>query len=89
MCSPRHHVRLPACRWVVVPPADRFKLQSLDAQVWLALNGLLTEPACRAKYRWDQWRRERLGSLKRHLNELLLDQLPPLTVRAMRYDQEE
>jgi hypothetical protein len=46
--------------------------------VWLALNSLLVEPRCRAKYAPDEWRRERLLGLKRHLHELLLDQLPVL-----------
>jgi hypothetical protein len=33
---------------------------------------------CRAKYHADEWRRDRLLALKRHMNELLFDQLPVL-----------
>jgi hypothetical protein len=52
----------------------------LPTQVWLAVNNLVVEPRCRAKYGADEWRRDRLLSLKRHMNELLFDQLPVLKV---------
>lgn len=45
-------------------------------QVWLALSNLLVEPQCRAKYGCDEWRRDRLLTLKRFMNELLFDQMP-------------
>lgn len=47
-------------------------------QVWLALNNLLVEPKCRAKYELDEYRKEALYRLKRYMNELLFDQLPVL-----------
>lgn len=65
-------------RWAAVAPADRFKITQTDGQVWLALTNLLVEPRCRAKYGMDEFRREKLLGLKRHLNELLFDQLPVL-----------
>lgn len=43
--------------------------------MWLALTNLLVEPRCRAKYGMDEFRREKLLGLKRHLNELLFDQV--------------
>ncbi|GLC39562.1 hypothetical protein PLESTB_001626800 [Pleodorina starrii] len=65
-------------RWVAVPPADRLKITQTDGQVWLAVTNLLVEPRCRAKYGMDEFRRERILGLKRHLNELMFDQLPVL-----------
>ncbi|KAL6764744.1 hypothetical protein V8C86DRAFT_1823479, partial [Haematococcus lacustris] len=64
--------------WRVVEAADRLRITQADGQVWLALNNLIVEPQCRAKYAADEWRRERLGGLRRHMNELLFDQLPVL-----------
>ncbi|KIZ06797.1 hypothetical protein MNEG_1153 [Monoraphidium neglectum] len=64
--------------WQVVEPADRLQLALPDAQVWLALHNLLLEPACRAKYDPDEYRREALQKLRRHMHEPLLDQLPVL-----------
>jgi len=45
-------------------------------QVWLTLNNLVVDPKCRAKYGFDEWRRDRLLTLKRFMNELLFDQMP-------------
>lgn len=42
--------------WQAVPAADRLRLGQYDAQVWLALNNLLVEPTCRAKYDLDEFR---------------------------------
>ena len=67
-----------ANEWQAVAPADKLLLSSLDAQVWLSLNNLLVEPCCRAKYELDEYRRNALLRLKRHLHEVLLDQLPVL-----------
>lgn len=47
--------------------------------MWLCLNNLLVEPRCRAKYGSDEWRRDRILTLKRFMNELLFDQLPVRT----------
>ncbi|GLI58538.1 hypothetical protein VaNZ11_000280 [Volvox africanus] len=64
--------------WVAVPPADRLKITQTDGQVWLAVTNLLVEPRSRAKYGMDEFRRERILGLKRHLNDLMFDQLPVL-----------
>lgn len=47
-------------------------------QVWLTLCTLLVEPKCREKYSLDDYRRERILSLRRYFNEILFDQLPIL-----------
>ncbi|WIA29347.1 hypothetical protein OEZ86_011852 [Tetradesmus obliquus] len=74
-------------RWQVVPPADRMKITQLDGQVWLSLVNLLVEPACRAKYDPDEYRRGCLLKLQRHLHELLMDQLPVLRQLARVLDE--
>ncbi|GBF95610.1 hypothetical protein Rsub_08592 [Raphidocelis subcapitata] len=65
-------------RWQAVAPVDRLKLTQADGQVWLALHNLLLDPACRAKYDPDEFRRAALQRLRPHLHDALLDQLPPL-----------
>jgi hypothetical protein len=44
--------------------------------VWLSIANLVVEPKSRAKYRFDEWRKDRLLTLKRFMNELLFDQMP-------------
>lgn len=46
--------------------------------MWLALNNLIVDPNCRAKYVLDDTRKDTLFRLKRFMNDLLLDQLPVL-----------
>jgi len=65
-------------RWQVMPPEDRLKLCKADAQVWIALYNLITDPKCRGKYRYDDFRRETVTRLQRHFNEVLFDQIPML-----------
>ncbi|GFR49693.1 hypothetical protein Agub_g11843 [Astrephomene gubernaculifera] len=65
-------------RWAAVAPSDRLRLCQSEGQVWLAVTNLLVEPRCRARYTLDEYRRERILGLKRHLNEIMFDQLPVL-----------
>ncbi|KAL4451614.1 hypothetical protein ABPG75_007276 [Micractinium tetrahymenae] len=64
--------------WQAVPPEERYRLTQQDGQVWLALHNLLADSAARSKLDMTEGRVEALLHLKRHLNELLLDQLPVL-----------
>ncbi len=47
-------------------------------QVWLAVNGLLLDADCRRLYAWTDAARANAGRLAKHLNELVVDQLPLL-----------
>ena len=47
-------------------------------QVWLALHNLIVDPRCRAKYDLGDYRKDAILRLKRHMNEILFDQLPIL-----------
>lgn len=46
--------------------------------MWLLLNNLLVDPKARAKYDMDDYRKEAVLRVRRHLNDILLDQLPIL-----------
>ena len=65
-------------RWVEQPREDRLQLTKCDAQTWLALNNLTVDAKCRAKYRYDDHRKNTMNRLKRFFNDILLDQLPVL-----------
>ena len=43
-------------RWQTLPPEDRLKLSKTDAQIWISLHNLVTDPKCRGKYRYDDFR---------------------------------
>eukprot|EP00873_Tetraselmis_striata_P028698 jgi/Tetstr1/448962/TSEL_036187.t1 len=65
-------------KWASVERAERMKLTPADAQVWLAINNLVVDPAFTEKYEFTQFRKDCLHSLRRYMNELLFDQLPVL-----------
>ena len=65
-------------RWVERRREDRLQLTKCDGQTWLALNNLTVDRKCRAKYRYDDHRKGTMERVKRHFNEVLFDQIPPL-----------
>ncbi|EIE27455.1 hypothetical protein COCSUDRAFT_55461 [Coccomyxa subellipsoidea C-169] len=66
-------------QWQVISPEGSLKLTQHEAQVWLALNNLLVDPGCREKaLQQSSHGVESLQRLRRHMNEVLLDQLPVL-----------
>jgi hypothetical protein len=65
-------------KWVDVPSGDLLKLTPLEGQPWLTLYNLLLEPECRRRYEMHSHRKGTLLRARRYLNEILLDQLPPL-----------
>ncbi len=46
--------------------------------MWLALNDLAVDPEIRQNYEINNLRKDTLQRLKRHLNDTLIDQIPPL-----------
>ncbi|DBA71627.1 hypothetical protein WJX79_009519 [Trebouxia sp. C0005] len=64
--------------WTAIESRDRLKLTQHDAQVWLMLNNLLVDPKARAKYDMDEYRKKTVLRVRRHMNDILLDQLPIL-----------
>lgn len=64
--------------WREVIASERQRVTSLDAQVWLSLNNLIVDQKARAKYEYDDFRKNTVIRLKRFFNEVLFDQLPLL-----------
>eukprot|EP00747_Dinoflagellata_sp_TGD_P183381 gnl/TRDRNA2_/TRDRNA2_38216_c0_seq1.p1 gnl/TRDRNA2_/TRDRNA2_38216_c0~~gnl/TRDRNA2_/TRDRNA2_38216_c0_seq1.p1 ORF type:complete len:625 (+),score=148.44 gnl/TRDRNA2_/TRDRNA2_38216_c0_seq1:84-1958(+) len=66
-------------RWEVVEQEDEGRLPKLQTQVWLAIYNIVMDSECRARYDMSNFRRENLLRLRRFMNEVVVDQLPPLT----------
>lgn len=73
--------------WRPIPPADLMIVTTLEAQPWLALYHLLCSNACRERYGLDTYRKSRLLSVRKYLNDMLVDQLPVLADVARYLDQ--
>jgi len=66
-------------KWVEVTEDDMAQLPKMQIQVWLSIYGLIMAPECRARYEMTSFRKGNLLKLKRYLNDIVFDQLPPLT----------
>ncbi|CAE7949327.1 zmynd10, partial [Symbiodinium sp. KB8] len=66
-------------KWQVVEADDEGRLPKLQSQVWLSIYNLVMDAECRARYELTSFRRENLLRLRRYINEVVVDQLPPLT----------
>merc|ERR1719272_1802146 len=66
-------------QWEPVEADDEGRLPKLHTQVWLAIYNLVMEQECRSRYELTNIRRENLLRLRRYINEVMVDQLPPLT----------
>jgi hypothetical protein len=65
--------------WQRVEGDDEGRLPKLHTQVWLAIYNLVMDHECRCRYELTAHRRENLLRLRRYINEVVVDQLPPLT----------
>jgi len=66
-------------KWEVVEADDEGRLPKLHCQVWLAIYNLVMDQECRSRYELTSFRKENLLRLRRYINEVVVDQLPPLT----------
>eukprot|EP00933_Yihiella_yeosuensis_P022568 TRINITY_DN17766_c0_g1_i1.p1 TRINITY_DN17766_c0_g1~~TRINITY_DN17766_c0_g1_i1.p1 ORF type:complete len:644 (-),score=119.28 TRINITY_DN17766_c0_g1_i1:140-2011(-) len=66
-------------KWQVVEADDEGRLPKLHTQVWLTIYNLVMDAECRSRYELTSFRRENLLRLRRYINEVVVDQLPPLT----------
>lgn len=66
-------------QWQPVEADDEGRLPKLHTQVWLAIYNLVMDSECRGRYELSSVRRENLLRLRRYINEVVVDQLPPLT----------
>lgn len=65
-------------QWKLVPPADLLKLTQPEAQAWLGLHMLLSHDEFRKRWPMHSYRKSTLMRVRRYLNPVLVDQLPPL-----------
>lgn len=66
-------------KWEKVEADDEGRLPKLHTQVWLAIYNLAMDQECRSRYELTSFRKENLLRLRRFINEVVVDQLPPLT----------
>lgn len=66
-------------KWQVVEADDEGRLPKLHSQVWLTIYNLIMDQECRSRYELTSFRKENLLRLRRYINEVVVDQIPPLT----------
>eukprot|EP01063_Lacrimia_lanifica_P015831 TRINITY_DN22493_c0_g1_i1.p1 TRINITY_DN22493_c0_g1~~TRINITY_DN22493_c0_g1_i1.p1 ORF type:complete len:436 (+),score=223.89 TRINITY_DN22493_c0_g1_i1:54-1310(+) len=64
--------------WRAVKGADVMVVCEYEAHTWFLIHTLLTNPECREKYTYTTWRKEQIMKARKFLNEVLVDQIPPL-----------
>jgi hypothetical protein len=64
--------------WVLVDEEDMGKLPELQVQLFLAVHNLVMDQDCRNRYNLSSVRKDNLLRLRRFLNEVVFDQVPPL-----------
>jgi len=65
--------------WKKLAEEDYGQLPKLHSQVWLSIYNLAMDGECRARYNLTSFRKDNLLRLRRHLNEVVFDQIPPLS----------
>jgi len=64
--------------WVLVAEEDMGKLPELQVQLFLAVHNLVMDSECRNRYNLTSTRKDNLLRLRRFLNDVVFDQVPPL-----------
>ena len=64
--------------WKDVKGAEVMVVCEYEAHAWFCLHTLLTEQGCREKYSYTLWRKEQILRARKFLNDVLVDQIPPL-----------
>jgi len=65
-------------RFVAVDRKNRFRLTKIEGELWLSVYNLLLDKACGNKYELDDFRRNEILKLNKHLIPQIIDQLPIL-----------
>jgi hypothetical protein len=65
-------------KWQLITDEQWGKIPKIEAQCWLAIYNLLMTPDSAKKYEITENRKSHLLKLRKYLNEVLLDQIPPL-----------
>lgn len=66
-------------KWERVEEDDAGRLPKLHMQVWITIYNLVMDGECRNRYELTSYRKDNLLRLRRFINEVVVDQLPPLT----------
>ena len=65
-------------KWKPVSAIERFQLTKIEGQIWISLYELLLNPNCVSKYDFTEYKKNQILKIRRHLNEVLIDQIPNL-----------
>jgi len=65
-------------RFVAVDRKSRFRLTKIEGELWLSVYNLLLDKACGNKYELNDFRRNEILKLNKHLFPQIIDQLPIL-----------
>ena len=65
-------------KWQIVTEANWGKVPKIEAQCWISVYNILLTQETAKKYEITESRKNSLMKLKKYLNELLIDQIPPL-----------
>lgn len=71
-------VRFEGGQWMPVAEADAHRMPKPEAQLWLAVLGLCTDPLVRRRYAFTDFRKATVVRLRKYLHEGVVDQIPPL-----------
>lgn len=58
--------------WRPVPPADLLRLTKTEAQAWIALHFLLSDPECRRRWPLHSYRKATIMRVRRYLVRALV-----------------
>ncbi|CAD7954075.1 unnamed protein product [Amoebophrya sp. A25] len=64
--------------WKVIEEDDLCTLPKMSSQLWLTMYNLIMDSQCRQRYEMRGHRKDNLLRLRRFLNEIVFDQIPPL-----------
>ena len=59
--------------WHPIDKSDYSKVVKLEIQVWLSIYNIFMDEECRRKYEFNEFRKANILSVKKYMNELLLD----------------
>ncbi|XP_065669774.1 zinc finger MYND domain-containing protein 10 isoform X4 [Hydra vulgaris] len=62
-------------KWCDVAEDEKHIVSKLEGQVWITLYQLLLHPECQRKYDFNVYRKSQILKLRRHLNEVVLEQI--------------
>lgn len=65
-------------KWTIINKNEWHRINKTQAQCWLIIYNLFASEIVRTQYKIDNNRKSSFMRLRRHMNEHLIDQIPPL-----------